>query len=247
MEQLIATTGVFLGELYGNFVGGGSILTQFVLQGILNMGIKKAMALDNFAAYGSVFGMLFVFIKNRYKINLSIFSIFVLAQLLGSLLGAHFLVIFPVYLVKILFIASILFVVIYNFIGNKFSFLHKIKSSYTAFALVGLLIGAYNGLLVIGDWIVALLLLTSVLGFSYQKAVFMLTLSSFFASPASLVTYYKAGLIDLSFAIPMTAATIMGGLISASIIDRLDSDSMKKILKILGVLLALYLVVDLIN
>ena len=247
MEQIIATLGVFLGELYGNFVGGGSIVTQFVLQSILNMDIKKAMTLDNFAAYGSVLGMLFVFIKKKYKINLSIFSIFVLAQFLGSLLGAYFLVIFPAYLVKILFIASILFVVIYNFIGNKFSFLHKIKSGYTTFALVGLLIGAYNGLLVIGDWIVALLLLTSVLGFSYQKAVFMLTLSSFFASPASLVTYYKAGLIDLSFAIPMTAATIMGGLISASIIDRLDSDSMKKILKILGVLLALYLVVDLIN
>lgn len=247
MEQFIATIGVFLGELYGNFVGGGSIVTQFVLQGILDMDIKKAMVLDNFAAYGSVLGMLFIFLKKRYKIDTKKFLIFTTSQLLGSLLGAYFLVVAPQVVVKILFVISILLVVFYNILGEKFSFLYKIKDNITFFVISALFIGAYNGLLVIGDWIIALLLLTSFLGFSYKKAVFMLTLSSLFASPASLFTYYKAGLIDFSYAVPMTVATIVGGLISASIIDKLDSDFMKRVLKILGFLLAIYLVVSLIN
>ena len=35
METFIASLGIFIGELYGNLVGGGSLVTQAVLQKVL--------------------------------------------------------------------------------------------------------------------------------------------------------------------------------------------------------------------
>ncbi len=244
MEQLIASAGVFVAEFYGNFVGGGSILTQFVLQGILGMGIKQAMALDNFAAYGSVLGMFFILFKDNYKLKLSHFIIFTLMQTSGSFLGAKSLVFIDKTYLELFFILSIVLVLINNFIKiNIIIKLREIDKSIL-FAIVAFVIGFYNGLFVVGDWVIALLLLNSVLRLSYHNAIFLLLASSLLASPVSLYIYVKSGLIDFSYATPMFASTILGGILSAKILKRIDSEKMKKALKIFGLILAVYLFID---
>ena len=41
-EVIIAVIGVFLGELYGNFIGGGGF-TQIILQNVLDFNIKESL------------------------------------------------------------------------------------------------------------------------------------------------------------------------------------------------------------
>lgn len=65
-DIIIATIGVFIGELYGNFVWGGSVVTQIVLQNILWMDIKSAMALDNAAVIGSNLWLIIIMMR-KYK------------------------------------------------------------------------------------------------------------------------------------------------------------------------------------
>ena len=52
-DIILACIGIFFGELYGNFVGGGSLVTQIFLQNIIGFEIKHAIALDNAAVLGS--------------------------------------------------------------------------------------------------------------------------------------------------------------------------------------------------
>lgn len=52
-DIVLACLGIFFGELYGNFVGGGSLVTQIFLQNIIGFEIKNAIALDNAAVLGS--------------------------------------------------------------------------------------------------------------------------------------------------------------------------------------------------
>lgn len=49
IDILLACLGIFFGELYGNLVGGGSLVTQIFLQNIIGFEIKNAIALDNAA------------------------------------------------------------------------------------------------------------------------------------------------------------------------------------------------------
>jgi len=65
LEIFLASLGMFVGELYGNMVGGGSLVTQTVLQSILHIDIKSAIALDNAAIVGSALGIISGTILNR--------------------------------------------------------------------------------------------------------------------------------------------------------------------------------------
>jgi len=84
-EIIIACIGIFLGEFYGNFVGGGSIVTQFVLQNIIGMDLKSAIALDNAAVIGSEMGLLCMLLWH-HRIRLEYFP-FLCAVLVGTYFG----------------------------------------------------------------------------------------------------------------------------------------------------------------
>ena len=64
-DIIIACVGIFFGELYGNFVGGGSLVTQIFLQNIIGFGIKHAIALDNAAVLGSEIGLLLMLLRKE--------------------------------------------------------------------------------------------------------------------------------------------------------------------------------------
>lgn len=58
LDIIYASLGVFVGELYGSFVGGGSLITQLVLQEVVGFDIRHSIALDNAAVLGSALGLL---------------------------------------------------------------------------------------------------------------------------------------------------------------------------------------------
>lgn len=244
-EIIIATIAIFIGELYGNMVGGGSLVTQAVLQNILHFDIKTAMALDNAAIIGSNLGMLFVLLR-KYKIK-SWFFIFIIFQAIGAILGAWILVKIDPNLLKIIFVIAIILLVIKNlFIKDKEHNEKGFKVNYKNIALISLaaiFMGAYNAAFVIGDWIIALLILTSVFSLKYHRAIFLLTFTSIFSQPIAAYQYYANGLIDFNFLIPMFSATLIGGIISAIILNKIHSKKLETFLKYLSVGLVVYLIV----
>ena len=247
IEIIIATIGVFLGELYGSIVGGGSLVTQIALQNILHFDIKTAMALDNAAVLGSNIGMLLVlFRKHIIKWWFVLFTFF---QGIGAYFGAILLVWIDPSILKFIFIVALLLLVVKNLL---FADTHKdtkgYKETYVFFICISfaaIFIGAYNAAFVIGDWVIALLILTSVFRIRYHSAIFLLTVSAFFSQPIAVYQYYVHGLLDMYFLIPMIIATTIGGMISAYLLSNIQSEKMEHVLKYLSVGLVVYLVVSL--
>jgi uncharacterized membrane protein YfcA len=246
-EIAIATIGIFVGELYGNIVGGGSLVTQAVLQNILNLDIKTAMALDNVAIIGSNIGMLTVLIR-KYTIKWWFF-IFIIFQSIGVVIGSWILIKIDPNILKIIFIIAIVLLVIKNLFIKEKKYQGKgFEENYKNIALLSLtaaFIGLYNAAFVIGDWIIALLILTNVFSLKYHNAIFLLVFSMIFSQPIAAYQYYTNGLIDLNFLIPMISTTFVAGIISAVILNKIHSKKLEIFLKYLSVGLVVYLIAGL--
>ncbi|PCI27723.1 hypothetical protein COB55_05195 [Candidatus Wolfebacteria bacterium] len=249
LDILIATAGVFVGELYGNLIGGGSLVTQIALQNILHFDIKTAMALDNSAVIGSNIGMLIVLL--RHHVVEWWFAVVIVFQIIGAILGAWILITIDPNILKVLFILAMIGLVTKNiFVKDSVQDSSGFKVSYrniSLLALAALFIGMYNAAFVIGDWIIALLILTSFFSIKYHNAIFLLTFSMFFSQPVALYKYHAAGLIDWSFLLPMMTATIVGGVISALVLNRIHSKKLESFLKYLSIVLVVYLIFGLLG
>jgi len=246
-DILIASLGVFLGELYGNMVGGGSLLTQAVLQNILHFDIKTALALDNAAVIGANLGMILI-LRQKYKIKWW-FYLFTIFQILGAILGAWILIKIPAELLKLIFITAILSLIIKNlFFSEKKHHEKGFKENWPNLILLSvaaIFTGAYNAAFVIGDWIIALLILTNIFAIKYQRAIFLLVFSMLFSQPFAAYKYYINGLIDFNFLVPMILATFIGGMISAFLLHKIHSKKLEIFLKYLSVGLVIYLILNL--
>lgn len=75
-------------------------------------------------------------------------------------------------------------------------------------------IATYNAFLSIGDFIIGLLILTSVFHFKYYRALFLLTFGFVFARAVGTVEYLRLDLIDMNFYFPMFFAAMVSGLIA---------------------------------
>jgi len=244
MDVLIASGGIFFWELYWNIVGGWSLVTQIVLQNILNMDLRSAMALDNSAVIWSNIGML-LFMFRKYKLHYW-FIIYIVFQSIGSVVWAQILVHIDPVLLKIIFIIAVILLVIKNlFVKDKE---HNEKwfevnaKNLIWISLAATFIGMYNWAFVIWDWIVAILILTSLFAMKYQNAIYLLVVSMFISQPVAAYNYYVNDLLNLQFLFPMLLSAISAGLISAFILGKIHSTKLKKILKYLSVFLVIYLV-----
>ncbi|NDK10031.1 sulfite exporter TauE/SafE family protein [Candidatus Gracilibacteria bacterium] len=246
-DIFLACIGIFFGELYGNFVGGGSLVTQIFLQNIIGFPIKNAIALDNAAVLGSELGLLFMLLKKE-KIEKWMWAL-VLVALFGALLGANLLNIIPSEYVKIFFTLAIGGLVIKNlFFGNgKKSELGFVASQKNIILLcvAGFFIATYNAFLSIGDFIVGLLVLTTIFHFTYHRALFVLSFAFVFARAVGTIEYFRLGLINVDFYIPMFFTALCSGLIAGYFVHKIHSEVLEKFLKYLSVLLALYLIFEL--
>ena len=80
-------------------------------------------------------------------------------------------------------------------------------------------IWAYNAAFVIGDWIIALLILTSFFNMKYHNAIFLLVVSMIFSQPFAVYEYYKNWLLNIDFLIPMIIATLIWWIIAWIILE----------------------------
>lgn len=239
-----ATLWVFLGELYGNFVWWGSLVTQAVLQNIVGMNIKSAMALDNAAVIGSNI-WLFIILIRQFKIKWR-FILLVAGQVIWAIIGSQILVLIDESLLKVIFLWSIVALVLYNFLKKNSKeevWEFKVtKKSLILLLIIWLITGIYNSAFVIGDWIISLLMLTWILRLSYQKSIFLLVCSMLIAQPVAVYNYIQNDLINRAYLIPMIFATTIWWLISWYFMDKIHSHTLEKILQYLSIALVWYLI-----
>jgi len=244
-DIIVATLGVFLWEIYWNFVWWGSLVTQIALQNIIWMPIKEAMALDNAAVIGSNVGMFIMLLRsNKFVWWMIPFTLF---QILWAFLWVVLLLWIPVIALKIIFISAIILLVIKNFFFSSSSekkekwFIPTNKNIFLL-CLFWIFIWWYNAAFVIWDWIIALLILTSVFHFRYNKAIWLLIVSMCVAQPFATFWYIQNDLVDFSYLIPMICATLFAWLIVGYFLEKIDSKVLEKFLKYLSVFLVIYLI-----
>jgi uncharacterized membrane protein YfcA len=245
MDIILASLGIFIGEFYGNFVGGGSLVTQFFLQNIIGFPLKEAIALDNAAVLGSELGLLFVLLpKEKLSKNIWVFTFFVL---IGSFFGAQGLKLIPVEILSYIFVGVLLIVVLkilfYKEKKQKTQDLKDLnKFTINAFAFA---IGAYNAFLSVGDWIFGLLGLVLIFHLPYRKSIFLLAFSLFLGRLFATGQYFSFGYIDVNFWVPMFLSALTSGVLAGTLLDKVKIEFIKPALKVLGVILAAYLTVSL--
>jgi len=247
-DIILACLGIFFWELYGNFVGGGSLVTQIFLQNIIWFEIKNAIALDNAAVLGSEIGLLAMLLRKQ-KIENWMWYV-VLISSFWALFWANLLNLVPTEVMKIVFTFAVIGLVVKNlffpsvnkkeigFVVNKTNLLFLCCASF--------FIATYNAFLSVGDFIIGLLVLTSVFHFPYHKALFVLTFWFVFARAVWTIEYLRLDLIDMNFYFPMFLSAMISGLIAWYLVEKIHSDILNKALKYLSVFLAGYLIIQLI-
>lgn len=243
-DIIIASIWIFLWELYGNMVWWWSLVTQVVLQNILHFDLRQAMALDNAAVIGSNIWMLLI-LWRKYKIKWWYF-LFIVFQSIWAWFWALILIKIDLNLLKIIFISSIILLVLKNlFIKDKEhheKWFRETPLNIFFLSITAIFIWGYNSAFVIWDWIISLLLLTSVFKIEYKNAIFLLVFSMIFSQPIALYNYYSSWLLDLKFLIPMIFATLISWLIAWTLLSKIHSKVLEKILKYLSVGLVIYLI-----
>ncbi len=247
LDIFLACIGIFFWELYGNFVWWGSLVTQIFLQNIIGFPIKNAIALDNAAVLWSEIGLLCMLLRKerieKWMWNLVIVAIF------WAFFWANLLNIVPSEYVKICFTWAIIGLVVKNlFFSSAEKWEKWLIISYKNIFLLCIatfFIATYNAFLSIWDFIVWLLTLTAIFHFSYHRALFLLSFAFVFARAVGTLEYFRLGLIDVEFYIPMFFTALSSGLIAWYFVHKIHSRILEKFLKYLSVLLAIYLVFEL--
>ena len=246
MEIFLASLWIFLWEIYGNFVWWWSIVTQFFLQWILGIDIKRAIALDNAAVLWSELGLMIMLLKNhkfeKYFIWLMIFWIS------GALIWSYLLHLIPIVIMEIIFTWILFCFVIYNFIvpsdKNESTTFVPSRKNILFLGIAILFVSVYNAFMSIGDFVIALFILMYIFHFGYHKSLFIISTVWILVRSAATYNYIQFGYVDWNYLIPMFFSALFAGLIAGYLVQKIHSKYLEQALKYLSVILVLYLIVN---
>ena len=247
IDIVLACIGIFFGELYWNFVWWWSLVTQIFLQNIIGFDIKNAIALDNAAVLWSEIGLLVMLLRTQ-KIESWMWWL-VWVSSLWAIFWANLLNIVPMEVMKIVFTLAVLGLVIKNLFFSSETHIEKgfilNRRNLVLLCIASFFIATYNAFLSIWDFIIWLLILTSIFHFKYHRALFILTFCFVFARAVGTLEYFRLDLIDVDFYIPMFFSAMMSWLIAWYFVEKIHSDTLTKFLKYLSIVLAGYLIFQL--
>ncbi len=246
MDIFLASVWVFLWELYWNFVWWGSIVTQFFLQSIIWIDIKNAIALDNSAVLGSEIWLSIMLLrKNKFE---KWFILLIIYWILGSFLWVFILNILPVEILQIIFTIILFWIVWYSFIwksSKNEKWFIKNRKNIILLSIWIFFIAIYSSFMSIWDFVIWLLLLTSIFHFKYHKALFILSITSVIIRLIATIEYFRYWLIDLKYFIPMFFSAMLAWFIAWYFVEKIDSKILEKLLKFIWIFLAIYIVFNL--
>ena len=243
MDIFLASLGVFLWEIYWNFIWWWSIVTQFFLQTIIWIDIKTAIALDNSAVlWTEIWLSIMLLRKNKFE---KWFLYLIFSGIVWSFLWVFILNILPVEILQIIFTIILFLIVWYSFFWksnkNENGFI-KNKKNIALLSIWIFFIAIYSSFMSIWDFVIWLLLLTSLFHFKYHKALFILSITSIIIRLIATIEYFRYWLIDFKFFIPMFFSAMIAWFIAWYFVEKIDSKILEKLLKFIWVFLAIYII-----
>lgn len=173
----------------------------------------------------------------------------VVVSSLWALFWANLLNIVPTEIMKIVFTLAVIWLVVKNLFFSSKKHIEKgfilNKKNLILLCFASFFIATYNAFLSIWDFIIGLLVLTSIFHFKYHRALFLLTFWFVFARAVWTLEYLRLWLIDFDFYVPMFFSAMLSGFIAGYFVEKIHSDILNTILKYLSIFLAGYLVIQL--
>ncbi|MBN1462124.1 MAG: sulfite exporter TauE/SafE family protein [Paludibacteraceae bacterium] len=240
---LISFVAAFIFSLGG--VGAATILIPIIVS--FNIPIQIAKPIGLFYNTVSLAGASFSNIRNKrldYKLAIPI----IIFSLIFAVIGAWVSQFIPKNIILLLFIAFLLF--------SGFMFLFHKKNEknnyredkpYIVLSFIGAFAGLLSGLLGIGGGgIISPLML--MLGFNPKKIVSVTAFVVPFSSFSGFLTYWAMGNIELKLLLIISIAGILGATLGTKFMhNKLNPNSVKKILAIIILLMAVKLSLPFIN
>jgi len=116
------------------------------------------------------------------------------------------------------------------------------KKNITLLSILVFFIAIYSSFMSIWDFVIWLLLLTSLFHFKYHKALFILSITSVIIRLIATIEYFRYWLIDFDFFIPMFFSAMIAWFIAWYFVEKIDSKILEKLLKFIWVFLAIYII-----
>lgn len=234
----------FLSAIMGTLVGMAMVVL-LPLMIFLGVPVHTAVATGRFSMLGIGIGNITLFSKSG-RIKSLYFLSFAIAGVIGSFIGASFLVLVNEKLLKSLigwFMISVSILVLFeDFIKSK-NFHHKITFKHHILSVIaGLFIGGYIGIIGGGGATLVILLLTLIYGISMHDAIANQKAVTLPISIIATLVFIYQGLIDYKLGVPLFIVNVAGGWVGANLITKFKAKWLKRILVPIIILLAIKLI-----
>lgn len=234
----------FLASIMGSLIGM-AMLVLLPTMIFLGIPVHTAVATGRFSMIGIGIGNITQFSRGN-RIKLKYVLSFTIAGVLGSLVGASFLVWINETLLKSLIgwfmlIAATL-VLFEDFIKSK-TFHHKITLKHHILSIIaGVFIGSYIGIIGGGGATIVIFLLILIYGLSFHDAIANQKAVTLPISLIATIVFIYQGLIDYKLGVPLLVVNIIGGWIGAYLITKFKAVWLKRILVPIVILFAIKLI-----
>ncbi len=238
---------VGLGGFVDASAGGGGLIT-LPAYAVTGLPMRTLFAANKFSAACGCTASTAVFLKNR-AFEWKVAAVAAAFSFFGSSLASRLVLIMPDELLKTLILVMIPIAAVIIFLQRKkgeedrseeIPLIKRLMLS----AIIGLFIGAYDGMIGPGTGTFAIIAFTAVLKFDTRRAAGNAKLLNLASNYASLVTFIFAGEVPFLLAIPCAAANVCGAFLGSRLAIKKGAKFIRPMMLVVMCLLLVKLATD---
>ncbi len=239
---------VGLGGFVDASAGGGGLIT-LPAYAVTGLPMHTIFAANKFSASCGATTSAFMFLR-KGALDWQVALTAAITSFLGSTLASRVVLLLPDKVLKTLVLVMIPLAAVIIFTQRKQSEEDRsgevpLGKKLLLAALIGLLIGGYDGLIGPGTGTFAIIAFTALLKFDLRKASGNAKLLNLASNYASLVTFLLAGTVPFVLAIPCGVCNVCGALLGSHFALRKGAKFIRPMMLVVMVLLLLKLATDL--
>ncbi len=207
-------------------VGGGGLiqLPALVIAVPQNVSTPFILGTNKLSSFFGTLSASWVYLR-RIRVHLALLVPLVIGAFAGSAVGAALSRFVPREVLTPIVLAAVVVVAVYTLLKPQMGLHHEPRHTRTASvawraALIGVLVGFYDGILGPGTGSFFVILLVGVLGFGFLQASVNAKIANLTTNLAALAVYGVHGEIILVLGIAMAALNMTGGFIGARMATR---------------------------
>lgn len=211
----------FLAGLIDSIVGGGGLIQLPALLVLLpNTAIPLIMGTSKLSSFAGT-SIAAIYFSRVVKISYSIVLVAAITAFVFSFIGAKAVSIIHPDVIRPIILLLLIIVAIYTFLKKDFGSQHffklQDKKQITSAAIIGSLLGFYDGFLGPGTGSILILAFIGILGFDFLRASAAAKVVNFSTNLAALIYFAFTDNIIYSIALPMAGCNMLGASIGANL------------------------------